>query len=372
MNKKAKILLVSNGFFPEISPRSYRATELARELSRQGHSVKVITRYRPHNYEEFLRDVPIELMMWKKSWLPRVPDSDNRFLSRLSGLVSRILSLFFEYPAIDDMFKVRRVLRHESDYDLMISFAVPYPVHWGVAWARKKRHKIAGKWIADCGDPYMGDVVDTFRKPFYFKYFEKAFCRKADYITIPIEGAIDGYYREFHNKIRVIPQGFNIEIRRNGNSVPENRVPTFAYAGGFIPGVRDPGLLMEYLSSVDKPFKFLVFTNQPEFFAGYTGSLGDRLVVSSYIPRNELLKILEQMDFLINLDNNTTLNSPSKLIDYSIAGRPVLNITRDFRADDLLAFLSGNYERGMSLPDPEQFHIKNIALKFLDLMEKTN
>jgi len=241
-----------------------------------------------------------------------------------------------------------------------------------VAWARKQKHQIAGKWVADCGDPYMGDVVDTFRKPFYFKYLEKAFCRKADYITIPIEGAIDGYYREFHNKIRVIPQGFNIEIKRNGNSVPENSIPTFAYAGGFIPGVRDPGLLMEYLSSVDIPFRFLVFTNQPEILAGYTATLGDRLVVSSYIPRNELLKILEQMDFLINLDNNTTLNSPSKLIDYSIAGRPVLNITRDFRADDLHAFLNGNYARRMNLPDPEQFHITNIALKFLDLMEKNN
>ena len=38
-----KILLVSNGFYPEISPRSFRATELAKELVRQGHSVKVTT-----------------------------------------------------------------------------------------------------------------------------------------------------------------------------------------------------------------------------------------------------------------------------------------------------------------------------------------
>jgi len=32
-----KILIVSNAFYPEISPRSFRTTELAKELSRQGH-----------------------------------------------------------------------------------------------------------------------------------------------------------------------------------------------------------------------------------------------------------------------------------------------------------------------------------------------
>ena len=54
MKKKKKILLVSNGFYPEISPRSYRATELAKEFYRQGHEVTVITKYRDYNYIDFL------------------------------------------------------------------------------------------------------------------------------------------------------------------------------------------------------------------------------------------------------------------------------------------------------------------------------
>lgn len=369
MTDKKKILLISNGFYPEISPRSYRATELAKEFIRQGHYVKVITKFRNFNYTGFLQKYSAELDMWGKSRFPQIPDSKRHVFSWLASSLVRALSLLFEYPGIEDMFKVRQKLKSESNFDIMISFAVPYPVHWGVAWARTRRQKIAGIWIADCGDPYMGDIVDTFRKPFYFKYFEKAFCRKADFISIPIEGAREGYYREFHNKIRIIPQGFDFEINVKTDLFSRNKIPTFAYAGGFIPGVRDPDQLMRFLISVERPYKFHVYTNSPESLDKYKTILGDRLQISAYVPREELLKVLGQMDFLINFDNNSTLNSPSKLIDYSISGRPVLNITRNLNQDDVRAFLDGDYENRMKLPDPDEYHIGKVAQKFLELSD---
>lgn len=369
MYGRKKILLVSNGFYPEISPRSYRATELAKEFIRQGHCVKVITKYREHDYSGFLQKYSIELEMWGKSRFPKLSASDKKMFSWITGSLSRFLSLFFEYPGIEDMFRVRQILKSEDKYDLMISFAVPYPVHWGVSWARTSKRRIAATWIADCGDPYMGDIVDTFRKPFYFSYLEKAFCRKADFITIPIVGAREGYYREFHDKIKIIPQGFDFEINNKTEKTSRNKVPTFAYSGGFIAGVRDPDQLMRYLTSVEKPFRFYIYTNSPESLERYKLLLNDRLQVSAYIPREELLQVLRQMDFLINFDNNSTLNSPSKLIDYSIAGRPVLNITSDLNPADITAFLDGNYEKSMDLPDPSQYHIERIAREFLGLSD---
>jgi hypothetical protein len=65
----------------------------------------------------------------------------------------------------------------ESGYDLLISIAAPHSIHWGIAWARKDGSPIAGIWIADCGDPFMGKENDTFRPPFYFRYLEKWFCQ---------------------------------------------------------------------------------------------------------------------------------------------------------------------------------------------------
>lgn len=368
MTGRKKILLVSNGFFPEISPRSHRATELAKEFFRQGHEVTVISKYREYDYSDFLKEFPITFKMWNKPKLPILPEFKQKYLSVFVRGLSRVLSLFFEYPAIEDMFKVKKILRNVNGFDLLISFAVPYTVHWGIAWSRSEKHRLSEKWIADCGDPYMGDVLDSFRKPFYFRYMEKWFCRKADFISIPIETAKPGYYSEFHHKIRIIPQGFNFDLIKEGVNQNENSIPTFAYAGTFLQGARNPEPLMQYLTSLELPFKFFVFTNNPDILKKYKLLLNEKLIVSGYIPRQELMGVLRKMNFLINFDNNTKLNSPSKLIDYAITQRPVLNIKENFDSEDLKAFLKGDYSKRMSLPDPNQYHIENISHLFLDLL----
>jgi len=368
MAEKKKILLISNGFYPEISPRSYRATELAKEFVRQGHDLTVFSKFREHDYSDFLNEFPMTFKMWDKPVFPKVSDFKSKPLSIISRGISRLLSLIFEYPGIEETFQVKKMLRHESGFDLLISFAVPYPVHWGVAWARSEKHHIANTWVADCGDPYMGDVLDSYRKFFYFSYLEKWFFRKVDFISIPIESARPGYYPEFHHKIRIIPQGFDFDMNEIKKEQQENEIPTFAYAGGFLPGARDPKQLLDYLVTLDLPFKFLVFTNKPELLNEYKNTLKEKLIISAYIPRTELMKVLKKMNFLINFDNNTTLNSPSKLIDYAITNRPVLNITNQFNGEDILAFLKRDYRKCMVLPDPRQYHIKNISKLFLDLL----
>lgn len=368
MIEKKKILLVSSAFYPEISPRSFRATELAKEFSRQGHKVTVISKFRDHDYSAFLEEFPITFKMWKKPKFPEVHYFKQKHLYNLTRVISRILSLLFEYPSIEEMFQVKKMLKDEKGYDLMISFAVPYPVHWGVVFSGIEKRRIANTWVADCGDPYMGDILDSFRHPFYFKYLEKTFCRKCDFISIPVDSAKNGYYKEFHHKIKIISQGFYFDLAENYTEKKGNNIPEFAYAGGFLQGIRDPGQLMEYLVKIDKPFKFYVYTNQPDLLNKYKAALDGKLIVSEYIPRSELMKILAKMDFLINFDNNTTLNSPSKLIDYAIANKPVLNIDKNFMVDDLSAFLNGDYNKRMLLPDVEQYHIRNVSKQFLDLL----
>ncbi len=48
-----KILIVSRAFYPEISPRAFRTTELAKEFARQGHQVKIILPERNVDLEPF-------------------------------------------------------------------------------------------------------------------------------------------------------------------------------------------------------------------------------------------------------------------------------------------------------------------------------
>ncbi len=375
MNRR-KILLVSNGFYPEISPRSFRATELAKEFYRQGHDVTVISKYRSHDYTGFLEAYPITFKMWERYRFPDLNAGKPKLLSFLARIVSRLLLLLFEYPGIEDMFRVRKVLRGEEGYDLMISFAVPFPVHWGVSRALSRNHKKAGIWIADCGDPFMFSRLETFRKPFYFKYMEVDFCKKCDYLAVPFEDMRVQFYPQFHSKIKVIPQGFDFNEIRLYNGPGNNGKPVFMFAGSTIPGKRDLSAFLEFLSSFPGHFLFVIYTNQKERFEKFSLTLGEKLEIREYIDRLSLLFEMSKADFLVNvdtvLDSNSNIEAvPSKLIDYALTNRPILNISSSSPDEEMIQeFLEGNYSRQRMI-DKANYDIRTVSRKFLELITES-
>jgi hypothetical protein len=215
----------------------------------------------------------------------------------------------------------------------------------------------------------MGDESDSFKKLFYFKYLEKFFCRTASYVSVPTNGSIKGYYPEFHSKIKVIPQAFNFEDISIYKGEIKNEIPTFAYAGSFNVGVRDPRELLDFLCAYSKPYKFVVYTSQGDMINRYVELSNSRVEVRNYIPREQLLFELSKMDFLINLPYGTSLQTSSKLIDYALTKRPVLSVvTGNLDKKSLQEFLVGNYERKMILDNIQQYNIKNVTKDFLNLI----
>ena len=147
-------------------------------------------------------------------------------------------------------------------------------------------------------------------------------------LTVPTEGAIEAYYPEFRPKIKVIPQGFDFSITETEKLYVENPVPTFAYAGSLAyKGVRCPFPILEYMKSVKQDFCFHIFSGSVNgILSDYKSSYGEKLIVHEKLDRTLLLNELKKMDFLINFDNGTARQLPSKLIDYALTGRPILNI----------------------------------------------
>ncbi|MEQ8414408.1 MAG: glycosyltransferase [Imperialibacter sp.] len=370
MHRK-KILIVSNGFYPEISPRSFRATELAKEFARQGHQVKVISHERG-DVREFSAGNGFSFQdMGPMSW-PKPAVSGTGLKRLFSRVIVRLTTLLFEYPNIQLLFLVNRALAKESGFDLLISVAVPYPIHWGVAWFRSSKHPVATTWVADCGDPYMGQENDTFKAPFYFGWVEKWFCRKADYLSVPTKGSIGGYYPEFHYKIKVIPQGFRFEDYQMADFKPSEKV-IFGYGGMFIPGKRDPKELIEFLLTVEEEhqFEFHIYTSTPQWVLPYIAG-SKSIFVHSIVGRTELMHEFSKMDFVVNFTNIGTSQTPSKLIDYAILGKPILNVvTGQLRPADVLSFLDRDFSNSYAVTDREQYRIENVAQLFLNLIDET-
>lgn len=363
-----KILIVSNAFYPEISPRSFRTTELAKELVRQGNKVTVITHPR-EGTESYCESFGIQFKSLGNLTWPEPKVKGTGVLRLFWRLVTRFSLLLFEYPKIQLIFLVKTALKKESDYDALISIAVPYPIHWGVAriWSKK----IAKVWISDCGDPYMGQENDTFKPLFYFGWVEKWFCKKVDYLTVPTQKSIGGYYPEFHSKIKVIPQGFKFEDVQLYKGELSNDKIIFGYAGMFIPGRRDPSEFLQFLNNLPEQynFEFHIYTTTPQFVTPFLKDNSSRIVLKQLVSREKLLFELSKMHFVVNFENVGNTQTPSKLIDYLIIEKPVLSIKfGDLKPNDITEFLEGVYSSKMELPNKEIYRIENVAQQFLALI----
>lgn len=356
-----KILIVSGYFYPQNTPRAFRTTELAKEFGRLGHSVKVYFPENKNDYTEFLYKNPnVEI-----SFIPQINVEPPK--NKIGYIIWRLANILIAYPTVKYYSLLKRVLKNEDNYDLLVSIAVPHPIHWGIGNIYKTRI-IARTWIADCGDPYMLCETDSHKAPEYMRYFENLWCKKCDYITVPTETSYTGYYPEYHSKIKVIPQGFNFDT----TPIVEykaNNIPTFIFAGIFIKGKRDPKKLMEYLCNINKPFKMVVYgSNAHQFMDAYKDKLGEKLEIHASIARDLLIPEMAKADFLLNIGNGTRVQTPSKLIDYTLAKRPILTIeTNDIKENVLSEFLNGNYSNKDADIDISRYDIHNIAQQFLAL-----
>lgn len=366
-----KILIVCRAFYPDISPRSFRATELAKEFARQGHDVTVRFPTRDYDYSSFeiknnLKIKNLGQLNWKGVEL-----KGSKVELLLRRALKRGLQVLLEYPGIELMFKVSDMLKQEKRYDLLISVATPHTIHWGVARVWDKKKEIAKTWIADCGDPFMFARLDTFKKPFYLKYFEKDFCKKCDFISVPFTAMHEQFYPEFKRKIITIPQGFDFREIIKYEGLVKNDRQTFIYAGSIIPGLRDLSLLLDFLKDYKKDFLFIVYTNKPKWFDNYKEQLSSKLVVKEFIERIPLIFEMSKADFLVNVDTRLDSESnaeamPSKLIDYALSGRPILSINSGrLDTNKVQAFLAGDYS-GARIIDINRYDIRVVSNQFLE------
>ena len=368
--KKLKIVVVAHEIYPRIAPRSFRATELAKALSKKGHEVTLLASLGNFNYSDFQNKYKIKVKDLGTSIFATSNSNGSIKLPLWKLGLIFFLRKATEFPQICLLNKVKNGIKEEGVIDLLITVAVPYPVHWGAAMISKTDRKFT-TWVSDCGDPFM---FNSLKKPFfYFKYLEKYWSKKTDHITVPIATAKESYYPEFEHKIDVIPQGFNFDEIKLTKYI-ENAIPTFIYAGMFYPDKRDPTSFLEYLTTLDVDFKFIIYTQKTALLLPFIKQLKGKMEIRNSINRDDLIVELSSKDFLINIKNKGITNqSPSKLIDYSLTKRPVLELSSDFseiEKESFNSFLKGDYTNSCHIKDLSPYNALNVADQFIKLHER--
>lgn len=378
-----RILIVSYSFIPERSPRAHRTFELVREFSKRGFKVTLILPdYGNDNSYSFegvdVIHVQSGVLFNRKAKIRgdyrQVSSFVNRekqsFLKKIAKAVFHQIFLggkSFEY-LIPVFFAVKQL---KGVFDLGISIGLPMSSHFGLTLGTLFGGPKVITKVADYGDPFSycsGSVLHI--------WVEKMLLRRFDYVTIPVvaakeafSGVVDTY------KLKVIPQGFDLSSITTAPYVRNNPV-TFAYAGVFYENIRNPISFFDFLSSLDFDFTFIVYTRfdhsfTMSFIKTYQNELKGKLVVLPAIDREELIFELSKMDFLLNFKNTNSFQSPSKLIDYKLSGRPVHNISCvDFQSDNFMRFMALESQLSDVKLDLDNYDIFHVANKFIQLSNR--
>jgi len=381
-----KILINAYYFYPDIAPRAFRAFELVKEFARRGHEVTVLLPKSDFEYREVCQkhNFSVDFVDYKKSAVDNAANvpAAAKELSWFKKIFRNVLRtpMYCLFPSGRDkmfyFYAVYKKLKKEQEaYDMVLSIAFPFDTHIGAAMAFGANKQLASAAkIADYGDPLYKNPAFP-NCPLYY-WIDRFITSRFDYITIPTEKALPVYMTfKAKEQIKVIPQGFDFgEIKRA--DYQKNPVPTFAYAGTFYEDIRNPTVLLENLYKLHQKnidFRFVIYTkttnpNNMKLLTPYMPLLGDKLVIHDMIPREQAIYELSKMDFLINLENLSESQAPSKLIDYGLTERPAYSFDQlNFSVETLMKFFDGDYSLATAV-DLQPLDIKNVANQFFQLI----
>jgi len=399
-----KIILASYRFYPENTPLAFRTFELAKEFARQKHSVSIYIPDYDFDYSTMEQRYHFKIKKVrtgflfnrnaKKRWFNTEKKQIKEYLERLKSnrswikdvkqiknVISKYVKKSLRYVLPEGhiweySIRLKKALLSEAEScDMIISISYPFPVHIGVASALRSKPQLAKVSVAEFEGPFY--YYRYTPKTFYFKMIEKSIVWEFNYIVVPTKKAVNTYLvYKGEDKIKVIPQGFDFSDVKTAYYKP-NKVPTFIFAGAFYKGINNPSLLFEHLVELDLPFRFIVYARPQsdetfKILKHYMKKMGDKLIVKPAIPRIECIYELSKADFLINADAISPNHSPSKIIDYALAGRPIFSFTQNFFDPSVFnQFLNGAYRKRLRV-DLNNYKIENVCNKFLNLYHEKN
>ena len=377
-----KIHIICGPFYPQLHPRAFRYTELAKEFVRNGHEV-TITNYVTidgFDYDEYAKQNGIKkiirLGLYHKKGKGEGSVGNKTKFPKLFKLRFAISEYLIGGSKLYRSRILSKLIDIDHDTDIIIAGSTPFLTILGASYYLKRHHFLTTTTIiADSGDPFYYSKQDK-RGP-WFKYIEQNAYKQFDYLTIPVETAIPCYERLLpKQKIRIIPQGLDIKRLKLYDGVFTKPVK-FAYSGVFYMNIRNPEFLFSFLNDLDIDFEFHLYMRYQEqafsdMLAKYP-KLSSKTIIVNSLDRDKLIFELSRMDFLINISNLSNTQMPSKLIDYGISKRPIFDCNEvNFDQQKLIDFLHGNYHDSLQI-NVENYDIEKVAQQFLNLyLEKNN
>lgn len=363
-----RILIITYSYFPALTPRAFRWTTLAESLAVAGHEVEVVC---AANSTSFTTDNLNGVRIHRtgggtrerlKRWLGRESPSgaaaaekknasSSAVRSHIGILLKRIYANTLQkvlWPDFSGFWyfsaaAATRIAVKQRRPDVVVSVSLPFTGHL-VGLAIKRRYGV--RWVVDIGDPFtfMNETPVNNHKLFsrLNRWTESKVLQNADYVAVTTQATKDEYLKWFPEiegrKISVIPPLF-VE------PVDLEKIPPFfvgppkirlLFAGTLYGKIRNPATLLDLFSALlatsigeRLELHFLGAINDCEsYFEKYSELIGKQIILHGLVQRTTAMRAMKDATVLVNLGNSTAYQLPSKVVEYVMLGKPVLNIAK--------------------------------------------
>lgn len=350
---KPNILFISLAFPPKNCPESLQTAKYFKYLKDLTGDIQVITAACPSLFMPL--DKSLERYLSEETIITELYAPESKYLN---SLIRKSFPVLLELPDHKILFtfqtgNITRKLQIEPH----IIYSRSYPLSSAFI-AYKLRRKLNIPWVLHLSDPWTISPIEK-RTPVGARYNnqkEAEFFSMADYVCLTSKETIHMYtrkYPELEHKFVFMPNVYDPEDKTPTLKKSQSEKVIFTYTGG-LANTRTNAHLLKALHNlyITEPdfLKNVVFNFAGSFdrkntalFKEYNLPFVNNLGI---LPFDKAKQLTSDSDVLIVIDTffqnpDDAMFLPSKILDYAVAGKPILAITS--RNSTTWKFIQGRF-----------------------------
>lgn len=361
------LLILAPYFFPYENPRSRRVLKVVETLDEAGFYIHIVcskVAQKPPQLSERVSIYPVGFNAPKERFFQPEPAnnpqdrsaSNSPWMARLKQINHLILKSIYwpddSFTWVKDSYEKAEEIVQKYNIYAVLSFSLPFASI--LTGLKLKRNHPSLQWITDIGDPLNFQVDNPMNNTWFYnnknKQVEKQALITADLNIVTNLGLQEKYISELQipeNKLAVVGPfnqiGQRVIKSKNTESIH------LLFMGSFYPKIRRAQVLLQHLENLvlgspNTQFQITLAGNlnhsDTKLFKN-NPLIGKITELKPYQDIANSQKLIQEADFLINLNNTTSFQLPSKCADYLASGLPIINITQ--HTDDPSIIYFKNY-----------------------------